>query len=84
MIRKLIHYCWFGNGPKNETIRRCLHSWKQNLSGYEFRPCLDTFSYNQFSSQRHSGLLFLSACNTSSTLHHTDFCMSTLYGKTRI
>lgn len=37
MIPKLIHYCWFGNGPKNETIRRCMDSWARILPGYVFR-----------------------------------------------
>lgn len=28
MIPKTIHYCWFGKGPKNELIQKCIESWK--------------------------------------------------------
>lgn len=34
MIEKNIHYCWFGNGEKNGTIKKCIDSWA-NLLGYK-------------------------------------------------
>lgn len=37
MIPKTIHYCWFGNNPKNEEILLCLESWKKHCPGYEIR-----------------------------------------------
>ena len=35
MIPKIIHYCWFGNGEKNEVIQKCIASWKANCPDYE-------------------------------------------------
>lgn len=35
MIPKVIHYCWFGRGPKPELVQRCLESWKQHCPDYE-------------------------------------------------
>ncbi|MHB8206511.1 glycosyltransferase family 32 protein [Mucilaginibacter sp.] len=35
MIPKKIHYCWFGNNPKNETILNCIESWKKILPEYQ-------------------------------------------------
>lgn len=29
MIPKTIHYCWFGNNPKNELVLNCIDSWKR-------------------------------------------------------
>lgn len=29
MIPKMIHYCWFGKGPKPEVFEKCLQSWKK-------------------------------------------------------
>mgnify|MGYP005828457533 CR=1 FL=1 len=34
-IPKIIHYCWFGRGEKPEIVKKCIRSWKQNLSGYQ-------------------------------------------------
>ncbi|MEE8826063.1 MAG: glycosyltransferase [Eubacteriales bacterium] len=28
-LPKRIHYCWFGNGLKNELVTRCIESWKK-------------------------------------------------------
>jgi mannosyltransferase OCH1-like enzyme len=36
MIPKCIHYCWFGNGGKNELIKKCMASWKKHLPDYKF------------------------------------------------
>lgn len=35
MIPKRIHYCWFGGGPKNSTINKCIDSWKTYCPDYE-------------------------------------------------
>lgn len=29
MIPKTIHYCWFGNNPKDEIVLTCIESWKK-------------------------------------------------------
>lgn len=34
-IPKVIHYCWFGNKEKPKFIKRCIESWKIQLSDYE-------------------------------------------------
>lgn len=36
MIPKIIHYCWFGNNKKSETVRKCIFSWKKHLPNYQF------------------------------------------------
>ena len=35
MIPKVIHYCWFGRGQKNELIQRCIASWRKYLPDYK-------------------------------------------------
>lgn len=37
MIPKVVHYCWFGRGPKNELAIKCIESWKKFLPDYEFK-----------------------------------------------
>ena len=37
MIPKVIHYCWFGRGPKNELALKCIESWKKFLPDYEIK-----------------------------------------------
>lgn len=34
-IPKIIHYCWFGKGEKNEVIKKCMESWKKYLPDYK-------------------------------------------------
>ncbi|WP_410775249.1 glycosyltransferase family 32 protein [Ectobacillus funiculus] len=36
-IPKIIHYCWFGGKEKPDIVKRCIDSWKKNLSEYEIR-----------------------------------------------
>lgn len=36
-IPKIIHFCWFGRGPKSELIEKCIESWKKYLPDYEIR-----------------------------------------------
>lgn len=33
-IPKIIHYCWFGRGEKNQKIKECIESWKKYLPEY--------------------------------------------------
>ena len=35
MIPKIVHYCWFGNGPKGKKELRCIESWKKYCPEYE-------------------------------------------------
>lgn len=35
-IPKIIHYCWFGNNIKSELMLKCIESWKNVLSDWEF------------------------------------------------
>lgn len=35
MIPKVIHYCWFGRGPKPELALKCIESWKKFCPDYE-------------------------------------------------
>lgn len=34
-IPKIIHYCWFGRGEKNQKIKEYMESWKKYLPDYE-------------------------------------------------
>lgn len=34
MIPKIIHYCWFGNNPKSELIKKCIESWGKYCPDY--------------------------------------------------
>ncbi|SHI41791.1 Glycosyltransferase sugar-binding region containing DXD motif-containing protein [Clostridium cavendishii DSM 21758] len=36
MIPKIVHYCWFGKGQKNEKIKYCMSSWQEHLKDYTF------------------------------------------------
>lgn len=35
MIPKRIHYCWFGNKPIPDSVKKCIMSWKINCPEYE-------------------------------------------------
>ena len=35
MIPKIIHYIWFGRGPKSELIQKCIHSWQLYMPEYK-------------------------------------------------
>jgi mannosyltransferase OCH1-like enzyme len=37
MIPKKIHYCWFGENPKNELMIRCMKTWKTVMPDYEIK-----------------------------------------------
>ncbi|MCS7461029.1 glycosyl transferase [Paenibacillus doosanensis] len=34
-IPRVIHYCWFGKGKKNQIIVNCMKSWAKHLKPYE-------------------------------------------------
>ena len=35
-IPKIIHYCWLSGAPYPELVQRCMQSWKEKLTNYEF------------------------------------------------
>lgn len=51
-IPRIIHYCWFGKGEKNDFIKHCMATW-QDL-GYEIREWNEEnfpIDYNTFTKQ---------------------------------
>lgn len=36
-IPKLIHYCWLSEEPFPSDIKNCIYSWKNVLTGYDFK-----------------------------------------------
>lgn len=42
MIPKIIHYCWFGNNPKSELIKKCMDSWHKYCPEYEIKEWNET------------------------------------------
>ena len=49
MIPKIIHYCWFGRGSKNELATKCIESWKKFLPDYEIKEWNeDNFDVNLY------------------------------------
>lgn len=37
MIPKIVHYCWFGNGEKPESVKTYIESWHKYLPDYAFK-----------------------------------------------
>ena len=37
MIPKQIHYCWFGETPPSDLMRRCIDSWHRVMPGYRVK-----------------------------------------------
>lgn len=37
MIPKIIHFFWFGNGPKGKKEKKCIESWKKFCPDYEIK-----------------------------------------------
>ncbi len=37
MIPKIIHFCWFGDQPKNEATLACIESWKDTCPDFEIK-----------------------------------------------
>lgn len=49
MIPKIIHYCWFGNNPKNSEILSCIESWKRTCPDFEIKEWNElNFSVKEF------------------------------------
>ena len=49
MIPKVVHYCWFGRGSKNELATKCIESWKKFLPDYEIKEWNeDNFDVNLY------------------------------------
>ena len=42
MIPKIIHYCWFGDNPKDEATLKFIEGWKKFLPDYQIREWTDT------------------------------------------
>ena len=42
MIPKIIHFCWYGPGKYNETIKRCIASWEEKLPDYTIKKWDET------------------------------------------
>lgn len=42
MIPKTIHYCWFGNNSKNETMLRSIASWKKQCPDFVIQEWNET------------------------------------------
>jgi len=42
MIPKIIHYCWFGNNPKPNSVLKCIESWKKFCPDYEIKEWNET------------------------------------------
>ncbi len=36
-IPKIIHYCWFGRGEKNELAKNCIASWRKYCPDYKIK-----------------------------------------------
>jgi mannosyltransferase OCH1-like enzyme len=51
-IPKTIHYIWFGENQKSETILKCIESWKNVLKDYEIKQCGNE-SIEQFSRSKY-------------------------------
>ena len=47
MIPKIIHYCWLSNDPIPMELQKCMNTWREKLSDYEFiKWDLDKFDIN--------------------------------------
>jgi len=42
MIPKIIHFCWYGPGKYNGTIKRCIASWEEKLPDYTIKKWDET------------------------------------------
>lgn len=44
-IPKVIHYCWFGYGAKDDVVKKCMASWRKYLPDYQVKVW-DELSFN--------------------------------------
>lgn len=42
MIKKIIHYCWFGGNKKPKIIKNCIASWKKYCPDYQIKEWNET------------------------------------------
>ena len=75
MIPKIIHYCWFGHGPKPELIQKCMASWKRFLPEYELKEWNeDNFDFDAIpyakEAYEHRRWAFVSDCARLYALYH--------------
>lgn len=36
-MKKIIHYCWFGNNPLPASAKKCINSWRKYFPDYEIK-----------------------------------------------
>lgn len=74
MIPKIIHYCWFGSGPKPDSFIKYLATWKRCLPDYEIREWNEHyFDLAQYTYSREAYIM-------GSYAHVSDVCrMHVLY-----
>ena len=47
-IPKIIHYCWFGNANKPQSVEKCISSWRKYCPDYEIKEWSEAnFDVNQ-------------------------------------
>ena len=54
MIPKVIHYCWFGGGPKPRSVLKCIDSWKTYCPDYDIKEWTENdlnFALNQYAKE---------------------------------
>lgn len=44
MIPPKIHYCWFGNGPQSDLLKKCIASWQRVMPDYQLKEWNETNS----------------------------------------
>lgn len=44
LIPPKIHYCWFGNGPRNDLLKKCMDSWQRVMPEYQLKEWNETNS----------------------------------------
>ncbi len=50
-MEKRIIYCWFGGKEKNESIKKCINSWKEQMPDWEYLEINETnfdINYNNY------------------------------------
>ena len=66
-IPKIIHYCWFGRGQKNELAKKCIESWRKQCPDYIIKE------WNEDNFDLDSNLYVRQAYNSKRYAFVTDF-----------
>ena len=37
MIKKIIHYCWFGGKEKPDLVKKCIRSWQKFFPDFKLK-----------------------------------------------